>query len=199
MVETSPPPAPSDTSWESLRDPLIADRFYELLSPTPVAAADAMLDDVAATLGSQATPRAAVEAAVDWVGGALLYERGATGVQTTALEALQGGRGVCQDFAHLTLALLRSMDVPCRYASGYVLPDGASAVGEVVAGQSHAWVEVWTGDWWGIDPTNGVLAGEHHVLVGRGRDYSDVAPFKGVYTGGSSTEVTVEVELTRMA
>jgi transglutaminase-like putative cysteine protease len=69
----------------------------------------------------------------------------------------------------------------------------------MVTGQSHAWVEAWTGDWWGIDPTNGVRAGERHVLIGRARDYGDVPPLKGIYVGGPSQRLGVSVNLTRVA
>jgi transglutaminase-like putative cysteine protease len=199
LVETNPPPMPPDVSWEVLRDPAAVDRFTELLAPTSWVNIDPVIADAAATLAMQPTPRAAVEAAVGWVGDAMTYEPGATSVQTTAVEALRGGRGVCQDFAHLTLAVLRAMGIPSRYTSGYFHPKGDAFIGEPLVGESHAWIEAWTGDWWGIDPTNGVLAGERHILVGRGRDYSDVPPLKGVYTGGACTSVNVSVEVSRVA
>jgi transglutaminase-like putative cysteine protease len=72
-------------------------------------------------------------------------------------------------------------------------------VGTVHHGQSHAWLEAWTGDWRPVDPTSGDPVGERHVVVARGRDYTDVAPFKGVYHGGPSHTLDVSVELTRVA
>jgi transglutaminase-like putative cysteine protease len=70
--------------------------------------------------------------------------------------------------------------------------------GETVDGESHAWVEAWTGDWWGIDPTNDVLADHRHVIVARGRDYADVPPIKGVYAGPAHQQMAVKVRITRV-
>ena len=84
----------------------------------------------------------------------LRYVRGVTSVHTSADEAYADGAGVCQDFAHLALALTKSVGLPSRYVSGYFHPDGDAAIGEEIAGESHAWVEVWTGRWWAYDPTN---------------------------------------------
>jgi len=106
---------------------------------------------------------------------------------------------VCQDFTHLTLAVLRGMGIPARYVSGYLHPSKAAEVGTVSTGESHAWVEAWTGDWWGFDPTHLGPVGERHVVVGRGRDYADVSPLKGVYHGAPAEALTVSVEITRLA
>lgn len=105
---------------------------------------------------------------------------------------------LCQDFAHLTLGVLRAMGIPGRYVSGYLHPFPDAGIGQAVTGQSHAWVEWWDGDWRPFDPTNGVFAGERHVIVGRGRDYHDVTPLKGVFKGGPAEGLGVEVELTRL-
>jgi transglutaminase-like putative cysteine protease len=122
---------------------------------------------------------------------------GVTGVRTSAQEAWQDGRGVCQDFAHIALGALRALGVPARYVSGYLHPDPAAPVGRTVTGQSHAWVEWWAGDWYGFDPTNGKVAGLDHVVVATGRDYGDVSPFRGVISGGAGSRMDVRVELTR--
>ncbi len=100
---------------------------------------------------------------------------------------------------HLSLAVLRAMGIPARYDSGYFHPDASGAIGVKVLGESHAWIETWTGEWRGYDPTNLLPVGERHAVVARGRDYADVAPLRGIYNGppGSSSEVTVE--LTRRA
>ena len=113
------------------------------------------------------------------------YVPGSTGVQTNAVEAWQLGQGVCQDIAHVTLSLLRQAGVPARYVSGYLHPAKEPPVGETVTGESHAWVEAWLGNWWGFDPTNGIPAGERHVVVASARDYSDLPPLKGVYAGAA--------------
>ena len=98
------------------------------------------------------TPRETVEAVSSWVRESLAYEPGATDVSTNARSALELGRGVCQDFVHVALALLRAAGIPARYASGYLHPDADAAVDTAVTGQSHAWLEAWTGSWQRIDP-----------------------------------------------
>jgi transglutaminase-like putative cysteine protease len=99
----------------------------------------------------------------------------------------------------VTLSLLREAGVPARYVSGYLHPTKEPAIGETVLGESHAWVEAWLGSWWGFDPTNGIPAGERHVVVARARDYNDLPPLKGVYAGGGMQSLGVTVEVTRLA
>ncbi len=127
------------------------------------------------------------------------YRRGVTRVSTSAVEAWEQGEGVCQDFAHLTLALLRAMRIPARYVSGYLHPHEDAVIGKPFVGESHAWVEWWSGSWVRFDPTNAIAAGERHVVVGRGRDYGDVAPLKGIYSGAPAGDLEVTVELTRVS
>ncbi|MFC6356505.1 transglutaminase family protein [Luethyella okanaganae] len=131
------------------------------------------------------------------VGGAMEYMPGVTGVHSTAAEAWSERRGVCQDIAHVTIGALRSVGIPARYVSGYLHPDPSAAVGVTVTGESHAWVEWFTGDWHGYDPTNLIGIADRHVLVGRGRDYADVPPLRGVYAGPSASNLFVSVEITR--
>lgn len=133
------------------------------------------------------------------IGDAVEYVTGVTGVNSTAREAWAERKGVCQDMAHLAIGALRSVGIPARYVSGYLHPDPTAPVGVTVSGESHAWVEWYAGSWCGYDPTNLAEAGELHVLVGRGRDYDDVAPLRGVYAGPSSSQLFVSVEVTREA
>lgn len=133
------------------------------------------------------------------VGGAMEYRQGVTGVQSTAREAWAARTGVCQDIAHVSLGVLRAAGIPARYVSGYLHPKREAAVGEAVTGESHAWIEWYAGEWRGFDPTNRAEIGEFHVYVGHGREYSDVAPLRGVYAGPSSSEMFVSVELTQLA
>lgn len=99
----------------------------------------------------------------------------------------------------MTLAMLRSLGIPARYVSGYLHPKPEAAIGETVEGESHAWVEVWTGAWWGVDPTNATTITDRHVAVGVGRDYADVSPIKGIYTGSAASDLDVTVQITRLA
>jgi transglutaminase-like putative cysteine protease len=200
VVETSPPPAAaSEASWAEVGSPAAVDEFAELLAPTGYAPPGAgELDELMVELRALAGPDAAARQATEWVRSRLRYQAGATDVQTSALEALQQGQGVCQDFAHVTLTLLRGLGIPARYVSGYLHPSPDAAVGEAVTGQSHAWVEWWCGDWKAWDPTHGVAVGERHVLVARGRDYADVPPLKGIYHGVPAVAHQVEVTLTRL-
>jgi transglutaminase-like putative cysteine protease len=200
VVETSPPPpAALEASWTEVASPAAADEFAELLAPTGYAPFGAgQFDELIGELRALPSPESAARQATDWVRSRLQYQAGATDVHTSALEALAQGQGVCQDFAHVTLALLRGVGIPARYVSGYLHPSPDAAVGEVVTGQSHAWVEWWCGDWKAWDPTHGVAVGERHVVVARGRDYADVPPLKGIYHGAPAVAHQVEVELTRL-
>lgn len=200
VVETEPqqPPA-GDAGWNGLRSEAVIDRFDELLRPTPHTPAGKRLGVVGRKIVKSHEPAGAVVAAAEWVRGALDYLPGTTSVHSSGLDALAEGTGVCQDFVHLSLMLLRSMGIPGRYVSGYLHPECDAVVGDTVDGRSHAWIEVWTGDWWGYDPTNGTEINEQYVSVGAGRDYADVAPLKGIYSGEGATDLDVVVEVTRLA
>lgn len=198
VVTTSPEEPPSSPSWDEVGRRLPAERLEELLAPTGYVPHIPEVADEMGEVAARASPRHTVEAVMSWVSGRLQYQVDATDVTTTAADALELRRGVCQDFTHLALSALRSVGIPARYVSGYLHPSPGAAVGDVVAGQSHAWVEAWLGRWWGCDPTHGGGVGERHVVVGRGRDYADVLPLKGVYHGGPSEALTVAVELTRL-
>jgi transglutaminase-like putative cysteine protease len=196
---TSGPRHIPEVAWDDIHSDTARNRFCELLSPTPYVPEDSELLDTAREFGKINSPLRAVDAAMQWTRDHLQYATGATTVQTTAAEAFRVGRGVCQDFVHLGLALLRGMGVPARYASGYSYPRSAGDVAEPVSGQSHAWIEAWLGEWEAIDVTSGDAVGERHVLVARGRDYSDVPPLKGIYHGGTGQALGVSVTLTRLA
>ena len=142
--------------------------------------------------------RAAHEIAAT-IGDAVEYEVGATQVHSTAGEAWHERKGVCQDIAHITIGALRAVGIPARYVSGYLHPVPDPEIGRPAVGESHAWVDWFTGDWQGFDPTNGAAIGDRHVLVGRGRDYNDVPPLRGVYAGPADSVLHVQVTITREA
>lgn len=187
-------------TWEALADPKVLDRWCEYLV-TSSYVDDALADDsraeLVAQLRSQATPGDAVVLCNEMVRDRIGYAAGATTVSTTAGQAWAAGSGVCQDFTHAMLSLLRSAGIPARYVSGYLHVE-EDALGETVRGESHAWVEVWNGGWEGLDPANDRVVGSAHVLVARGRDYADVPPLKGIYAGGASQGLGVDVEITQL-
>jgi len=202
LVETSnrsADPAATIISWDQLASDTVVDRFCEFLVPSRYVPDFSGARTTAAALRTNQTPGRAVAELGEWIREHLVYEFGWTDVSTRADEVFEAARGVCQDFAHLSLAVLRSLGIPARYASGYLHPNVDAVVGETVEGQSHAWIEVWLGDWIPIDPTSGAEVAERHLLVARGRDYDDVPPLKGVFHGASSDHLNVSVELTRVA
>ena len=171
----------------------------EYLLPTRRSSLPAAVLAEIAYLRGTADLHQVVDAVSDFVRSRVQYVPGATTVTSTAIEALERGKGVCQDITHITLGLLRSLGIPARYVSGYLYPKRDPQIGETIQGQSHAWVEYYAGAWTGIDPTNGVRHTARHILVGRGRDYGDVSPLKGIYHGPKSKGAGVVVEITRLA
>jgi transglutaminase-like putative cysteine protease len=199
-VETAAARTPTGSfGWSSLAEPGISDRFSEYLTPRRYTTGDANLSAVVSDLLKVRDPADAVAAVGERVRAAMTYEIGATGVSTSALEAWHQGRGVCQDFAHVGIVLMRSLGIPARYVSGYLHPNANAVIGDRAEGQGHAWVEYWLGEWYPTDLTHGAEVGDRHVLVARGRDYGDVAPFRGVYQGGRLESLDVTVDLIRLS
>ena len=200
VVETADPVEPVRTAgWAELAGDEVQDRYTETLELTTYVGRNRDLARAARALKKGKEPADAVLAACRWVREHLEYQPGTTGVHTTAAESWDARTGVCQDFAHLTLLLVREMGVPARYVSGYLLPRAQTEVRQTVVGESHAWIEAWTGGWWGYDPTNDVQIGNRHVWVAVGRDYADVPPLKGIYSGGTAAALDVTVNMTRLA
>ncbi len=126
------------------------------------------------------------------------FDPKATDVSTPVARVLEIKRGVCQDFAHLAIAALRSIGIPARYVSGYLLtrpPPGQVKLAGADA--SHAWLSVWTPDcgWIDFDPTNGVVPGGEHITLAYGRDYDDICPISGVLLGGGEQTMSVAVDV----
>jgi transglutaminase-like putative cysteine protease len=186
-------------SWADLDASDAFDRFEEYLSPTPLTELDDELTGIALEIKDASEgPSEAAGTVCEWVHKTLTYEAGATGVHTSAVEAYIARRGVCQDLSHLAIGMLRVMGVPTRYVSGYLHPGGNIEIGKAVTGESHAWIEWFDGSWNRFDPTNLTAPGQAHVVVGRGRDYGDVPPVKGVYAGPDATGNEVTVKVTRL-
>ena len=190
-VEARPePPSSPDVSAEVLDG-------TEFLFASPMIVIDAPVARLAATLRT-AEAQTTVRAVLDWIRAEMNYETGRTVVGTSVAELLNTRRGVCQDFAHLSCALLRANEIPARYVSGYFAPRPLET-GEVVQAQSHAWIEalipMW--GWWAVDPTNHLTASDRHVTVGHGRDYADIVPFQGVHVGAPEQTLDVSVTIRR--
>jgi transglutaminase-like putative cysteine protease len=200
VVETDKPEPPvASVDWAGLDSPAVLDRFHEVLVPTAYTPFSKRIERTARSLAKAHDPHEAVLATAQWVHNELRYVPGTTGVHSSGLDALAESNGVCQDFAHLTLMLLRSMGIPARYVSGYLHPNPDAATGEAVEGESHAWIQAWTGGWWNYDPTNDAEINEQYISVGFGRSYADVTPLKGIYLGRDSSDLDVVVEMTRLA
>ena len=197
-----------------LADPAFIDEYAEYLARSPHADWNS---DVAIRASEQtaiAGPDVVsmVFALHRLVGSSLHYERGVTTVGVPVNEVLAHGHGVCQDFAHLAVAFCRSQGIPARYVSGYLFTRDETRLEDVdnenrvddsdepVRVQTHAWFEAAIPDWgWvALDPTNQQAVGQRHVKIGHGRDYDDVQPLKGVFSGAAGASVTPDVEIRRL-
>ena len=200
LVEVRPRPITHrDITWDELtREVERSIGTVEQITQTTRTRPHAEVAELARSIASQHDhPGRAAHAIAEAVGNAVEYMQGVTSVQSTAGDAWVARKGVCQDIAHITLGALREVGIPARYVSGYLHPRPNAEVGVAVTGESHAWVEWFAGDWQGFDPTNNIEIGDRHVLVGRGRDYNDVPPLRGVYAGPSKSALNVKVTITR--
>jgi transglutaminase-like putative cysteine protease len=203
-VATAPPAPPPETGWEPVEDATYTVQGGEYRLPFGSEPDDAVIDELVGVTRA-ATPAATLRAIAELIPERFEYRAGVTYVGSTVEDLLDAGAGVCQDFAHLALVLLRRHGLAARYVSGYFFapsPGGESADSAEV--DTHAWIEalIPAGDgaepvWIAADPTNRALAGESHVKIGHGRHYSDVPPVKGVFRGGASAELDASVRMTR--
>jgi transglutaminase-like putative cysteine protease len=189
---------PPQIDWARLRSGQTSDAFAESLVATDRTEPVPELVELAGAAAAGKPPHEAAQAVADAITAAMEYAPGSTSVLTPAAEAWEAHRGVCQDFAHLAVSAVRSVGIPARYVSGYVQSHSAAAIGETISGQSHAWVEWWTGGWYGWDPTSGQPVGSGHLAVGRGRDYGDVPPVRGIVSSAGQSRLDVSVTVTRM-
>jgi transglutaminase-like putative cysteine protease len=135
-----------------------------------------------------------VEKCSEYVFKNFKYTKGITTIETTVDEILEHKGGVCQDFAHLLLQMLRSLSIPCRYVSGYICPNKNGMRGE---GATHAWVDAWIPGygWAGIDPTNNIWTTNNHIKLAVGRNFNDCTPIKGTFKGLSRQDLQVFVSV----
>ncbi len=188
---------------DSLRESLFEDHFDFVASTAYVPRLEglAALQEEAEAQG-KSSALGFVTAASSLIHERFRYVKGATHVNSSIADSLVLGAGVCQDFAHLLLGIVRGRGLPARYVSGYLVPRAAAeaeaGVEEVIGGQaSHAWAEVYLpgSGWIGLDPTLGEPVSARHVRVAYGRDYGDVAPVRGVYKGHAGQRLSVDVRV----
>lgn len=190
-VRTNPRPVPESGPFSGTADMTYIEDGWRFLQPTrhtswtPEVASEAK-DAIQASTDVVEIVNAIEERVRDRVD----YQPGATSIGAQPGDILADGSGVCQDFAHLTLSMLRSVGIAGRYVSGYFYasdPSEQAGDEDEIVVATHAWVEVavpgW--GWWAIDPTNPSPVGERHIKIGHGRDYDDVTPLRGVYYGES--------------
>ncbi len=185
-----------DLGWPALRDRGVIDSMAEYLTFSYRTQPPEELAALAAATADE-PPRLAALDVCRIIGDRLTYARGSTAVNSSAGDVWAGSQGVCQDYTHLALGALRSVGLPARYVSGYLYPGGAREPGATVTGESHSWLEWWCGSWVAFDPTAQRRLSDSYVRVGHGRDYGDVAPLRGTYSGGTS-DMFVTVEMTQL-
>lgn len=168
--------------------------MLRLSDPERIAAQESINDIVQSITNPVQHVRHMAWACSEYIFRHFKYEKGITSVETTIDEILQHKSGVCQDFAHVLLQMLRSLGIPARYVSGYICPNKSGMRGE---GATHAWVEFYTpGDGWvGIDPTNNVWVNGYHVVLATGRDFNDCSPVKGTFKGIARQSLSVFVSV----
>ena len=199
------PPAQSMplSELDSHREEL-EEEHLDFVVPTGYVPHVAKLDELIATAcqNCDGSVSGFVQAASDLIHRRFEYVKGATHVNSSIEDSLSVGAGVCQDFAHLLLGVVRKRGLPARYVSGYLVPGSAASpdakLQEVIGGYaSHAWAEVYLpgSGWVGLDPTLGKPLGLQHVRVAYGRDYGDVAPVRGVYKGHAGQRLSVDVRV----
>ena len=184
------------SSWEELDELVAHGDYWEMLLPSHFARITPGLDELRSELKLQRSgdPLALLKRLNTSIYEAFEYVPNTTRVDSPIDEALHTRQGVCQDFAHIMIALVRKLHIPCRYVSGY-LYHGDKDHDRSTAGASHAWVEAYLGEcgWVEFDPTNNLLGCERHIRVAVGRDYADVPPTRGVHRGEAESELRVSV------
>jgi transglutaminase-like putative cysteine protease len=204
-VVTAEPPDPPEATWDAVATEAYAEAGGEYLLPALDDPDVAVVDELCAAVRG-ATPLATLRDLCDLIPDRHEYRQGVTYVGSTIEEFVAAGAGVCQDYVHLGLVMLRRNGIAARYVSGYLWAAPADDGDDSVEVETHAWLEALRpsaggrgepgGD--GADPTNRTLAGERHVKIGHGRYYGDVPPVRGVYQGGATSKLDASVQMTRL-
>jgi transglutaminase-like putative cysteine protease len=183
--------------WQRIDALASSGEGWEMLIPSDGTQPSPQLDELAQALAAQrrGDPLSLLKELNSAIYTTFAYDPDSTNVDSPIDVALEKRRGVCQDYTHIMLALVRNyLRIPCRYVSGYLYHSRADRSS---AGATHAWPEILLPDlgWVGFDPTNNLLAGERHIQVAVGRDYHDVPPTRGVFKGNASSELSVTVRV----
>ena len=182
-------------SWQDLqKDRDKSFNLLELSLPDTINNQIAIEEIIAILNVKEASIKEVVEQASAYVFNNFKYIKGITTVETTIDEIMQHQSGVCQDFAHVLLQILRTMQIPSRYVSGYICPNKNGLRGE---GATHAWIEAYipTYGWAGIDPTNNVWVTNNHVVLAVGKNFNDCTPIKGTFKGPAYQKLSVYVSV----
>ena len=189
--------------WDRLRSDFVMAECFDFLQPHGYAVSTPALEAFIARHKldelKHFDPYTALQKLNEAIYGALEYEAGVTEADSPIDLALEKGAGVCQDFAHIMIAVCRRWGLPARYVSGYLFTNRADGKDRSDPDASHAWVEVFlpTLRWVGFDPTNNILTGDRHVSVAVARDYADVPPSRGVFKGEAESQLVVGVSVRR--
>lgn len=185
-------------AWDELDANAADGELWDYLTPSTFAKPGESLSRLATELRVErrTDPLTLLRELNEGIFSAFDYRPQTTQVDSPIDHALEDRQGVCQDFAHIMLALVRPIGIPARYVSGY-LYHGADHHDRSDAGASHAWIEAWLPgvQWVGFDPTNNLITGERHVKAAVGRDYADVPPTRGVFKGRATSELSVAVQV----
>ncbi len=200
-VEVEPVPDPQrfdPGDWNDLDALVAADDYWEMLLASDFARPTDALRELAAELKCErrATPLDLLTQLNKGIYDSFDYVPNSTKVDSPIDEALRTRQGVCQDFAHILIALVRPLQIPCRYVSGYLFHrDPEHEKDRSLEGASHAWVEALVPrlGWVAFDPTNNLVGADRHIRVAVGRDYADVPPTRGVYKGDAESQLCVAV------
>ena len=203
LMEVLPPPLLperlSDDAWGELDRMTATDEYWDMLAPSRFAHPTDLLRALAAELDVRRgdDPLHTVHDLCGAIHESIRYVPQVTTADSPIDDALRTRQGVCQDYAHIMIALVRGLGVPCRYVSGY-LYHRETPPERLADGATHAWVEALLPQlgWVGFDPTNNRVAGERHIRVAVGRDYNDVPPTHGVFKGNAESELSVSVQVT---
>ena len=185
----------SDANLASLKDEIANNlSLLELSKITEIELRDKINETVQEFYTPELPIHAIIEKCGNFIFNEFKYIKGITTIETTVKEILEHRSGVCQDFAHVMLEMLRSLGIPSRYVSGYVCPNKSGMRGE---GATHAWIEAWLpgSGWVGNDPTNNVWVTNNHVKLAVGRNFRDCTPIKGTFKGPARQSLSVYVSL----